>query len=134
MLGTEVEFSTWVSQALEIAYSGLFSVSASRWLRTATSRVVIPNLARISLSCSDGFWGSMVPECTALVPFGASASQARLWLRLVRSERRQRFDGGLGVSLRGLQCRMEGARAPARLRAQLPQPAKLSFKLRNHES
>src|SRR5262245_1301653 len=59
MLGTEVEFSTCVNQALEIAYSGLFSVSASRWLRTATSRVVIPNLERISLSCSDGFGGSM---------------------------------------------------------------------------
>src|SRR5215468_9388159 len=60
MLGTEVEFSTCVSQAFEMAYSGLFSVSARRWLSTATSRVVIPNLERISFSCSDGFGGSML--------------------------------------------------------------------------
>src|SRR5215471_1629145 len=78
MLGTEVEFSTCVSQALEIAYSGLFSVSASRWLKTATSRVVIPSLARISFSCSDGFCANMFPECTALLPSGASWAVLRL--------------------------------------------------------
>src|SRR5262245_17207140 len=60
-----------------MAYSGLLSVSARRWLRTATSLVVIPNLERISLSCSDGFWGSMPPECTATGRFGASARPTR---------------------------------------------------------
>src|SRR5215467_4889060 len=96
MLGTEVEFSTWVSQALEIAYSGLFSASARRWLRTATSRVVIPNLARISLSCSDGFWGSMSPECTAMNPLTHPPC-----LVLVREAKRSGWRCGGTRELRG---------------------------------
>src|SRR5579862_2767705 len=60
MLGTELEFSTCVSHAFEIEYSELLSVSASFWLSSATSRVVMPSLARISFNCSDALLESMV--------------------------------------------------------------------------
>src|SRR6266436_10082696 len=47
-------FSIWVSQGWEIENSGFPSLSAICLLRNSTSRVLIPSLSRICLSCSPG--------------------------------------------------------------------------------
>src|SRR3974390_2605137 len=56
ILGTESEFSSWVSQALEIANSGLPSSSAIFWLKPSTSRVVMPKRKRSDRRWTPGGW------------------------------------------------------------------------------
>src|ERR1700675_2504915 len=65
MLGTESEFSICVSHALEIWNSVLPSASAMRWLNSATSRVVIHSLVRMSFNWSLGESPTAMPHSTA---------------------------------------------------------------------
>src|SRR5882762_9257241 len=52
MLGIDSEFSISVSHALEMWNSSFPSESIIFWLRSVTSRVVIPSRKRSSFSCS----------------------------------------------------------------------------------
>src|SRR6266446_251174 len=60
MLGTESEFSTWVSQALETRNSWLPSASAIFSLNSATSRVVRPSRDRISFNRSPAIISTVI--------------------------------------------------------------------------